>query len=142
MSLQDDIATLSRKIASIDEASWNAGSVASGYTWIQQDYLDQCSIAFQRQDGSLYQRILDMANNVANFLTSPEQSTYAGATFRQGEVTTQGADGDWLTGLGLNPFTTQEQDTRIRPAPLKPGEMSWKTIALIALGLYLVYKFA
>jgi hypothetical protein len=141
MALQDSIALLSAKIASVPEADWNAASAASGNTWVQQDFQDNLSIAFQRNDTYSYHQILSRADNILNFLSARNTAAFNSGTFTQGEVSTQGAEGDWLTGLGLNPFTTQEQDTRIRPAPPKPGELSWKTIAIIAIGLFLVYKF-
>ena len=139
--LSDDITALAGKIASVPEDDWNVSAKALGYP-VQSTELEGLSIAFSRQDTGAFTAIQDRAGNVVNILPAADQAAYVAHTFTQGAVTTTAAAGDWLTGLGLNPCTTSEQDAQIKPAPLAPGELSWKMIAAIAIGLFLVYKFA
>jgi len=157
MSLQDDIALMTSQVASVPEALWNSASAASGYAQVQQDYLNDLSVCFQRQDSGSFQSIKDRVNNVYNALDAEGQAAFKTGSFTQGPVqggSTWGqfindygsayeSQGGLLGGLGSVFTGTNMGNSGQPPAGSKPPEskMSFMTLALIGLAIFLVYKF-
>ena len=114
--LQDRIVTLTGKISSVDTVAWDAASRrVELIEFVQQDYLDGLSIAFQREDEAEYNRWLANATAVRSVLPADQAALYDGSQFVQGAVGGTGdpyAEAGGLLGIWGGALGSVGQDLR------------------------------